>query len=80
VCFSCLIAGWVLLQLPLSKITDVAGLDILFTAASAISSTGLVSVDIGKTFSFFGQLILLLLIQLGGIAYLVFNSFFILAI
>ena len=50
----------------------------LFTTASAISTTGLTTVDIGKTFSFPGQLVLLLLIQLGSLGYMVFASFLLL--
>jgi trk system potassium uptake protein TrkH len=77
--FSCVIVGWLLLQLPLCQKNSVAGEDALFTAASALSTTGLATVDIGTTFSFLGQLVLLLLVQLGGIGYMVFSSFIVLS-
>ncbi len=76
--FSCVIVGWLVLQLPFCQRTFVSGIDTLFTAASAVSTTGLATVDIGKTFSFPGQLALLLLVQLGGIGYMVFSSLIIL--
>ncbi|MEN4012733.1 MAG: potassium transporter TrkG [Bellilinea sp.] len=44
-------------------------LDALFTATSAVSVTGLSVLDISTRFSFFGQLIILILIQVGGIGY-----------
>lgn len=71
--------GWLLLQLPISQNTHVKDLDHLFTAVSAISTTGLVSVDVGKAYSFFGQFILLLLIQFGGILFMIFSYFIILS-
>ncbi|MEN9343318.1 MAG: hypothetical protein RLZZ453_105 [Chlamydiota bacterium] len=76
--FSCVALGWLVLQLPFCQKKFVSGIDVLFTAASAVSTTGLTTVDIGKTFSFPGQLVLLLLIQLGGIGYMIFSSFLIL--
>lgn len=76
--FSCVALGWLVLQLPLCQKSFVSGIDVLFTTASAVSTTGLTTVDIGKMFSFPGQLILLLLIQLGGIGYMIFSSFLIL--
>lgn len=69
-----------LLQLPISQKIAVSGLDNLFTAVSALSATGLACVDIAQNFSLFGQMVLLLLIQLSGMAYLVFSSFIILKI
>lgn len=73
--FSCVAVGWLILQSPACQTGSLPQIDAFFTAASAVSTTGLVSVDIGKTFSFFGQLVLLLLIQFGGIGYMIFSSF-----
>jgi len=50
----------------------------LFIATSAISTTGLVTVDVGNSYNFFGQLIILGLIQMGAIGYMTFSSFVIL--
>lgn len=70
--------SWLVLQLPPCKKIAISNIDTLFIAASAISTTGLATVDIETTFSFIGQLAILLMIQLGGIAHLVFASFLIL--
>lgn len=53
----------------------VGFIDAMFLATSAISTTGLVTLDPGTTFSFWGELILLLLIQIGGVGYMTFMSF-----
>jgi trk system potassium uptake protein len=49
-------------------------IDSLFTATSAICITGLVAADTGTTFTFWGQLYLLILIQLGGLGILTLAS------
>ncbi|MBQ8963895.1 MAG: Trk family potassium uptake protein, partial [Clostridia bacterium] len=48
--------------------------DSLFTATSAVCVTGLVAVDTGTTFSPFGQAVLLVLIQVGGLGFMVFAT------
>lgn len=59
-------AGTLLLMLPFAS-HDGAGLtDALFTAVSAVCVTGLVTVDTGTYWTFFGQLVILILIQIGG--------------
>ena len=42
-------------------------IDALFTATSAVCVTGLVVVDTGSYFTFFGQIVILILIQIGGL-------------
>ncbi|MBA4227747.1 MAG: potassium transporter KtrB [Hyphomonas sp.] len=71
--------GWALLCLPVSQAASVAPLDNLFTAVSAVSTTGLVTVDPGTSYSFFGELVILLLIQAGGIGYMTLGSFVMMA-
>ncbi len=68
------IIGGVILCLPISsgKYEYTPFIDALFTAASAISTTGLGVVDTGSHFSIFGQIIILILIQIGGLGYMVF--------
>lgn len=51
-------------------------LNALFTATSATCVTGLVVVDTGSTFSRFGELVILSLIQIGGIGFMTFATFF----
>ncbi len=75
---SYMLFGFLLLLLPFSQTVSVGILDNLFTAASAVSTTGLVTIDPGGSYSFFGELVILLLIQLGGIGYMTFGSFIIL--
>jgi trk system potassium uptake protein TrkH len=77
---SYILFGWVLLCLPLAQRgAAVSALDHLFTATSAVSTTGLATLSVADSYSWFGQLIVLLLIQLGGIGYMTFGSFVLLA-
>lgn len=71
--------GWALLCLPWSLKQPAHPLDHLFTATSAVSTTGLSTVTVPDTYTFFGQLVILTLIQLGGIGYMTFGSFVILS-
>lgn len=69
--------GAILLTLPIAK-DDGIGLpflDALFTATSATCVTGLVVVDTGDTFSLFGELVVLSLIQIGGLGFMTFATF-----
>lgn len=71
--------GSVLLALPLSQAphesneTSISFIDALFMATSAVCVTGLATVDMAR-FSHFGQVVLLLLIQLGGLGIISFTS------
>ena len=61
--------GTFLLSLPISHApgTTVGFLDALFTATSATAVTGLTVRDTGSDFSIFGQLVIMFLIQIGGL-------------
>ena len=61
--------GSVLLSLPLSSKTgkSVSYIDALFTSTTSVCVTGLVTVPTFSTWSFFGQLVILALIQIGGL-------------
>lgn len=74
-----IILGFILLALPFSQKESVTFLDHLFISTSAVSTTGLVTVSIFDTYNFFGQFIILILIQLGGIGYLTFTTFMLLS-
>src|SRR2546426_125754 len=65
-------AGAFLLSLPVASAAGrpVPFLTALFTATSATCVTGLVVVDTATYFSLFGQLVIMLLIQLGGLGYM----------
>ncbi len=60
-----------------SKGEPVPFLTALFTATSATCVTGLTVVDIAQTYSLFGQLVILFLIQVGGLGIITFSTFFI---
>ena len=77
---SYILIGWIVLALPLSQSAPVAALDTLFIATSAVSTTGLVSVDPGTSFTFAGELTILLLIQIGGLGYMTIGSYALLII
>ncbi|MBU7014095.1 MAG: Trk family potassium uptake protein [Theionarchaea archaeon] len=66
--------GSLLLDLPAASSSGTSQdyVDALFTATSAVSTTGLVVVDTGTFYSGFGQSIILLLFQIGGLGYMVF--------
>jgi trk system potassium uptake protein TrkH len=51
-------------------------IDALFTASSAITTTGLVTVDTGGAYSTFGEVVVLLMFQLGGLGYMLFIAYF----
>ncbi len=72
--------GWILLCLPWCQRGDgVGALDNLFIATSAVSTTGLVTVSVSQGYTWLGQGVVLLLIQLGGLGYMTLGSFLILA-
>lgn len=59
--------GVILLSLPYSKAVDVPLIDVIFTTVSAVCVTGLSTLSIEKAFTPFGQSIICILIQLGGL-------------
>ncbi|MGR3467159.1 MAG: TrkH family potassium uptake protein [Shimia sp.] len=77
---SYILLGWVLLNIPLMQQVPVGALDALFIATSAVSTTGLVTVDPGGSFTFAGELVILLLIQAGGLGYMTIGSFTVLSL
>lgn len=77
VSFSGLIAaGTLLLSLPLAAEPGqhITLLDALFTATSAVCVTGLIVVDTPRAFSTFGEVVILLLIQAGGLGYMTIST------
>ena len=67
--------GSVLLSLPCCCRHSISIVDNLFSAISALSTTGLSTVDISVDYTFWGQLVILMLIQLGGLGYMTFSSY-----
>lgn len=73
-----ILLGALLLILPIAT-QDGLGLSILnavFTSTSAVCVAGLVVEDTGTTFSFFGQGVILVLIQVGGLGFMTFAAMF----
>lgn len=64
---SIIFLGGVLLYLPVSNNGPIAFMDALFTSVSAVCVTGLVTITPASQFTLFGKIILLLLIQIGGL-------------
>jgi trk system potassium uptake protein TrkH len=77
--FVALIAtGSALLALPISQTSSASGAsfgEAIFTAASAVTVTGLTVVDTGTTWSPFGEIVLLVLIQVGGLGIMTLAGF-----
>ena len=68
--------GSLFLALPISSATGeaVSYLDALFTATTSVCVTGLVTLPTVSTWSIFGQIIILLLIQIGGLGIITIMS------
>lgn len=66
---SVILVGTILLLLPIahSGKVEVTFLDALFSAVSAVCVTGLVTVDTGAAYSLFGQIVIAVLLQIGGL-------------
>ncbi len=70
-----ILIGAILLALPVSASSkeSLNFLDSLFTATSAVCVTGLVVFDTGTVYSLFGQIVIMILIQLGGLGFMTFG-------
>lgn len=68
--------GTFLLMTPRATVGGLSFIDALFTSTSAVCVTGLIVVDTGSYFTDFGQLVILFLIQIGGLGILTFASYF----
>ncbi len=71
-----IVIGVILLMLPNATHSGITLIDAMFTSTSAVCVTGLIVVDTGTFFTQFGQIIILLLIQAGGIGIMTFTSYF----
>ena len=69
---ACIALGTVLLWLPMSNNGEIGLVESLFTATSAVTVTGLAIVDTGSAFTTIGQLIIIILVQLGGLGLMTF--------
>ncbi|SDJ09798.1 TrkH family potassium uptake protein [Salimicrobium halophilum] len=67
-----ILIGTGLLKLDFATTEPISWLDALFTSASAMTVTGLIVVDTGSVFTLFGEIVILFLIQLGGLGIMTF--------
>ncbi len=68
--------GAICLMLPAASHKGVTFIQALFTSTSAVTVTGLAVLDTGKDFTLFGQVIIMILIQLGGLGILTVTNVF----
>lgn len=67
-----IVIGGLLLKLPVAAKEPISWMDAFFTATSATTVTGLWVVDTGTTYTLFGQIVILCLIQIGGLGFMTF--------
>ncbi len=75
-----IIIGTLLLSLPISQVNHFSILDAAFTSVSATCVTGLMTINNYADLTFFGQNIVLLMIQIGGLGLMSFVSIILLAV
>ncbi len=79
--FTGLIAsGTLLLLLPAATRAPISFVDAIFTATSAVCVTGLTVIDTATGFTTFGQVVILVLVQLGGLGYMAITTVGVLAL
>ena len=78
---SAILIGTLLLMLPFSTQGRSISLEnALFTSASAVTVTGLIVVDTPSYFTFFGKLVILILLQFGGLGFMTVSTLIILLV
>ena len=73
--FLIILIGSGLLLLPKAHVMPMSYLDALFTSTSAVCVTGLIVLDTSTAFTTTGQIIILFLIQVGGLGIMTFTGF-----
>lgn len=71
-----ILIGAILLTLPVSSNSgnQTPFIDALFTSTSAVCVTGLVTLDTGTYWSYFGKTVIICLIQIGGLGFMSFAT------
>lgn len=67
-----ILIGSLLLMLPIAHHGEISWLDAIFTATSAVTITGLSVVNVGEAYSVFGQIVIMFLLQCGGLGFMTF--------
>jgi len=71
-----ILVGAGLLLLPNSTTHGISVIDAMFTSTSAVCVTGLICVDTATAFTPFGKVVIIVLIQMGGLGVMTFTTFF----
>lgn len=71
-----ILVGTALLMLPRCTVNGISWVDSLFVSTSAVCITGLTPVDVSTTFTTAGHIVIILLIQIGGLGVMTLTSFF----
>ena len=74
-----MVIGSFLLAIPIFHEQPVALLDAFFTAISAVSTTGLITVSTPDSYNLAGEILIIVLIQIGGVGYMSLASFVVLS-
>lgn len=71
-----ILTGAILLTLPIASNEGIRTpfVDALFTSTSAVCVTGLVTLDTGTYWSYFGKTVIIILIQIGGLGFMSFAT------
>ena len=69
---SFIVVGTLLLKLPIAHHGELSWLNALFTSTSAVTITGLSVVNVGEAYTTFGQIVIMLLLQVGGLGFMTF--------
>lgn len=69
---SFIVVGTLLLKLPISHHSELSWLNALFTSTSAVTITGLSVVNVGDAYTTFGKVVIMLLLQSGGLGFMTF--------
>lgn len=70
-----ILIGGILLSMPMFNNKDIEPLDAFFIATSAICVTGHSTLDITSQFNIYGQTLIMILIQIGGLRIYNYNMF-----
>lgn len=75
-----IISGTILLSLPISQTNPITILDAAFTAVSSTCVTGLLTINCLYDLNIFGQIVVLIMIQIGGLGLMSFISIFLMSL
>lgn len=67
-----ILIGSLLLMLPIAHHGEISWLEAIFTATSAVTITGLSVVNVGDAYTVFGQIVIMFLLQCGGLGFMTF--------